>query len=159
VKELLRLEGEGLLGFVALSPEGTEVAFTQWQHEHPATEREQPKSISLMTKPVSEGQAAELLTVKFPELISNLGWSNDGRYLIFGKVQLRRTVSPQQSWELWRIEPQVGSPERIGVLENLVVREPIRLHPEDSRIVFTRADKRAEIWTMEGLLAKDSTSN
>jgi hypothetical protein len=112
-----------------------------------------------MIKPVTEGQEAELLTVEFPELISNLGWSNDGRYLIFGKAHIERAASPQRSWELWRVEPQVGPPEKLGVLENLVVREPVRVHPEDGRIAFTRADKRAEVWIMEGLLTKNSTSN
>lgn len=157
MKELLRLEEEGLLGFVALSPEGTRLAFTQWRHDQPATERERPKSISLMIKPVTGGQEAELLSVEFPEVIGQLAWSNDDRFLIFGKTLLER--SGEMTTDLWRIEPDQGPPEQLGVLGQLVIREPIRIHPNDGRIAFTRADKRAEIWTMEGLLAKDMTSN
>jgi Tol biopolymer transport system component len=153
-EKLLRLEGEGLIGFLALSSEGTELAFTRWRLAQPGTAAEVPKKISLMIKPVTGGQETELLSVQFPEVIGGLAWSNDGRFLIF-----KKSLIGGHNRELWRIEPQVGPAEQLGVLGKLVTREPIRVHPEDGRIAFTRVHKRGEIWTMEGFLAKDTNSN
>jgi hypothetical protein len=90
-------------------------------------------------------------------MIGSLGWSNDGHFLIFGKSLIS---SPEMgNAELWRIRPKEGVPERMGVGGNLVTREPIRVHPKGGQIAFTRASKRAEIWTMEGFLSRELTSD
>jgi hypothetical protein len=77
----------------------------------------------------------------------------DSRFLVYGKFLIG--MPGQRSTELWRIRPEQGVPEKIGVLGNLVSREPIRVHPEGGRIAFTRVEKRAEIWAMEGFLPKE----
>ena len=99
-----------------------------------------------------------MLSVEFPEAIGQLAWSNDGRFLIFGKT-LSIGSPNQNSKELWWVEPEGGPARNLGITGNLVVREPIRVHPEGSRIAFTRAENRAEIWAMEGFLAKEATSD
>jgi Tol biopolymer transport system component len=150
-ESLLRMEDE-LLGFLALSPDGTKVAFTRWR-----LEKGKPKSISLMIKPVTGGKQTELLSVDFPEAMGSLAWSNDNHFLIFGKILIS---GPQPgSTELWRIQPEQGSPEKLGVLGSLVTREPIRVHPGDNRIAVSQVHKRAEIWVMDGFLAREATKN
>ena len=110
-----------------------------------------------MTKPLKGGEVNEVLSVDFPEMIGNLAWSNDSRFLIFVTALIS---SPEMgSMQLWRIRSEQGTPERMGVLDNLVVREPIRVHPRGGQVAFTRVSKRAEIWSMEGLLPKELGSD
>ena len=108
-------------------------------------------------KPLTGGKETELLCVELPEAIGGLAWSNDGRFLVYGKVLIG--MPGQSSTELWRMQPEQGGPEKLGVLGNLVTRQPIRIHPGDNRIAISRVQKRAEIWAMEGFLPEELASD
>jgi len=150
-QEILRMADQRLIGFVALSPDGTRLAFTAWRLQGSVL---QNTTLTLM--PASGGQGTELFQVKFPEMIANLAWSNDSRSVLFVRGNLGGQQSRQGLRPLWQIPAAGGQPRQIGALVDEGQINILSLHPNGRRIAYTRSSREFEIWAMEGLLAAAS---
>jgi Tol biopolymer transport system component len=119
---------------MALSPNGSRVAF--WSDG------------SLKTMPVAGGRPRELIQTK--ELIQDVTWTPDGRYLLFAKH--RSTSTQVQGTELWRIAGEGGAAENLGLAMAPVPH--MRVHPDGRRIAFTSGKFSSEVWVMENFLPR-----
>jgi dipeptidyl aminopeptidase/acylaminoacyl peptidase len=149
-QEILRMADLQLIGLLALSPDGSRLAFTAFRLAGGA-DGGAPTNVALTLIPASGGATTELLQVKFPEMIGNLTWSRDSRSVLFVRQSLGGQGVEQGSGAVWQIPAAVVS-QRARRAPNLWSRQRLSLHPDGRRIAYTRASRRFEIWVMENLL-------
>jgi Tol biopolymer transport system component len=148
-QEILRMTDLRLIGFLALSPDGSRLAFTAHRLTG-GTDGGAIASVALMVIPASGGEMRELFQSKFPEIFSSLVWSRDSRSILFMRANV--SVPEIEQGTVWQIPAAGGEPRRLGVVPGLVTRGRLSLHPDGRRIVYTRGERRFEIWAMENLL-------
>ena len=135
---------EGELRWVMLSPDGQQFAF--WR-------RNAKTGLAvLQVMPATGGQPRELFSIKGDFRIESgstptgLSWTSDGGYLFFAA----RTAPDSKEMALWRIPVTGGTPEKAGPLPDKVYH--VAVHPSGSRIAFSTADPKHEVWVMENFL-------
>jgi bla regulator protein blaR1 len=111
-------------------------------------------SRTINIRPTNGGAVRKL--VKFSELSgaevrsflsdSGLGWTPDGRYVLF--VKGKSDNSKVRS--LWRVPATGGEPEALG-LEMESLRQPA-ISPDGRYIAFTTGGSKVELWSMENFL-------
>jgi Tol biopolymer transport system component len=154
-QEILRMTDFRLIGFLALSPDGSRLAFVPHRLVG-GTDGGGIENCTLTVIPASGGETTELLQVSFPELINSLAWSQDSRSIIFARLNVGGQASQlQEAGEpIWQIPAAGGEPRRLGVVPGLGPRGRLSLHPDGRSIAYTRQERRFEIWAMENLLPK-----
>jgi len=151
-QEILRMADLRLIGFLALSPDGSRMAFTAHRLAGGA-DGGAITSAALKVIPASGGETTELYRVEFPELIGSLAWSQDSRSILFVRASLGGQESEQRTGSpVWQIPAAGGEPRKLGALPGLGPRSRLSLHPDGRRIAYTRGERRFEIWAMENLL-------
>jgi dipeptidyl aminopeptidase/acylaminoacyl peptidase len=150
-QELLRMVNLRLIGFLALSPDGSRLAFTAF-HMAGGADGGAPVSVALTVMPASGGATTELLQVKFPELIGNLAWSPDLRSILFVRQNLGAQGTAQGSGAVWQIPAKGGASRELGAPPNQWARQRLNLRPDGRSIAYTRASKNFEVWVMENFL-------
>lgn len=137
VHKLAEAWGNAQIRGVALSPDGSEIAFIRWRPD--ADNR-------LMLVPAEGGGARELFRGEITS--RELVWSPDGGAIWFPR-QVEGTDPARQVRALWRISPSGGEPEPVGLeAENL---RHVTIHPAGDRIAFVSGRQQTEIWAMDGL--------
>ncbi len=131
------LEARADRGGLALSPDGSQVAFFNRN--------------ALMTLPISGGKARTILQLKQPEYfvsIHALAWTPDGRRLLFLKESAN--YSEQSVSTLWRVSADGGEPENTGLA--MKGMHELSVHPDGRRIGFTArsGSDGPETWAIEG---------
>jgi len=149
-QQVLRMTDLRLIGYVALSPDGNTLAFTAHRLAG-GTDGGGPTSTALAIIPASGGEMKELIQFKFPDFINSLAWSQDSRSLLFWRADMSGAFQ-ETGAAVWQIPTTGGEPRRLGVVPGLGPRGRLSLHPDGRRLVYTRNEKRFEIWAMENLL-------
>jgi Tol biopolymer transport system component len=150
-QEILRMTDLRGIGFLALSPDGNTLAFTVL-HLAGGTDGGAITGTTLTVIPSSGGEMRELVQVKFPEFISSPVWSQDSRSMLFARASASDIMSLAES-SVWQIPAAGGAPNRLGAVSGLG-NGRLSLHPDGGRLVYTRGERRFEIWAMENLLSK-----
>jgi Tol biopolymer transport system component len=150
-QEILRMTDLRAIGFLALSPDGNTLAFTVL-HLAGGTDGGAITGTTLTVIPASGGEMRELVQVKFPEFISSPVWSQDSRSMLFARASASDIMSLAES-SVWQIPAAGGAPNRLGAVSGLG-NGRLSLHPDGGRLVYTRGERRFEIWAMENLLSK-----
>jgi Tol biopolymer transport system component len=150
-QEILRMTDLRHIGFLALSPDGSMLAFTAFRLAGGA-DGGAPTSVALTVIPASGGDMRELTQVKIPELISSPVWSQDSRSLLFARASAADIMSLAES-EVWQIPAAGGEARRLGAVPGLG-NGRLSLHPDGRRFVYTRGERRFEIGAIENLLPK-----
>jgi Tol biopolymer transport system component len=124
-------------GSLALSPDGSTLAFT--------VADQQAKATLLKVMPAAGGEARELLRLSEQEGIpvTGLTWMPDGGQILFIKSLKERN-------ELWAIPAEGGQPRKL----NLAMKglRALRFHRDGQQIAFTAGGYSAEVWVMENFL-------
>jgi len=154
-QEVLRMGDLRLIGFLALSPDGKTLAFTASRLEG-GPDGGALTNLTLTVMPSSGGQTTDLLQVELPELIGSLAWSHDSSSILFMRVKMGGQASQQGVGPLWQVPAAGGEPRQLGVIPNQWQRQRLSLHPDGHRIAYTRAERKFEIWAMDGLFADTS---
>jgi len=111
--------------------------------------RESTEMGILKVVPAGGGEARELFRPDgdHAALTTNLAWSADGRYVLFG----RGRPVPQGTIELWRIPVEGGEPQRLDLSARGMI--DLRAHPDGQRIAFDSVGTwKSELWVMENFL-------
>lgn len=126
----------------AVSPDGTAIAYLALD----AT-----RSGALEVMPSAGGPAREVvrLTPWYGlSTFSTLGWTPDGRHLLFAWSARGETSDT----ELYRVAASGGQPEKVGISLNGRIQHP-RLHPGGRLLAFSTHEEGAtEIWALENAL-------
>jgi Tol biopolymer transport system component len=145
-EEIVQVTENRLIGSAALSPDGNSLAFVVWDLD----ERGMPQTLKLLVTPIPSGPPTELFQVRPPDAIAGLSWSGDSGSLLFIRANMGRSDAKAEPEQYWQISASGGEPKRLGFLSDIVgVRGP-RIHPDGSRIAYTRGDERVVVWAMEG---------
>ena len=124
---------QGPARYLALSPDGRQLAVVLAQ--------------ALKIIPIAGGEPRELLAVQQPESFTTVGWTPDGRHLLFGKDDMSKPGLPT---ELWRVLADGGEPQKLGLRVD-GLRE-LRVHPDGQRIAFSTFRLWREVWIMQHFL-------
>ncbi|MGH9788013.1 MAG: hypothetical protein ACRD4U_04855, partial [Candidatus Acidiferrales bacterium] len=132
------LERARMLGPVALSPDGRQIAFLMGGRR-------------IMLMPVVGGDPRELNQgtkgndeePPFPFL----EWTRDGKYLLFCRNRS----------ELWRVPSDGGEPEKLGL--TMPDLRYLHIHSDGQTLAFAGGEPRSELWVMENLLAAAHPGN
>lgn len=150
VRRLLFQSGAGaILGHVALSPDGGQLAFSLATFEP-------LQSAALMVMPSLGGEARAIFQMKdarpYPPPF-RIDWSPDGKYIFFAKRAGQETL-----FELFRIPAQGGTPEPSGIVKEAL--HNISICPDGKRIAFSAgiAPPKPSIWVMENVFGKEEES-
>lgn len=138
-RELLRGDGLGPTHWIgiALSPDGKQLA----------TARIDGMEHILEIQPVEGGPRREVYRVPDPEVIGELTWNPDGRYLTF-------TMSTQDQTSLWRIPVRGGAPQQMGITSRAMGK--ISLHPDGRHLAFVANLSVFQTMALENFLPKVS---
>jgi Tol biopolymer transport system component len=130
-KELLRSSPYQGVFFMALSPDGRQLAFTAGN------------AVNLLS--TAGGEPRELIRVKD---ISTIAWTRDGQYILYGK----RRDGNEDMVDLWRVQTKGGEPQKLELAMPRLMH--LRVHPDGRRIAFTAKtqNEKAEVWVMENFL-------
>ena len=138
-------------GFLAVSPDGRQLAFRDQKDE------------MIKVLPTEGGEPRTLLDRKDLNLWetgfwASFAWTPDGRYVLFV------TGSNEQPGiaQLWRISAEGGIPQKLleerGMLRPLHIF-PSSLHPDGRRIAFQKGRNwHMDLWVMENLLPISTAS-
>jgi Tol biopolymer transport system component len=118
---------------LVLSPDGKQLAFYAGD--------------TVLVLPVSGGEPRNLLQEKD---INTLAWSQDGRYLFFGK----RHDAKSEVVDVWRIPVEGGDPQKLELSLSHLMH--MRFHPDGRHIAFTASTQpeKRELWVMKNFLPK-----
>lgn len=154
-QEILRMTDLRLIGSLALSPNGSLLAFAAHTLAGVA-DGGRIMSSALTVIPSFGGEARQLFQVKFPEIVGNLTWSPDSRSILFARGDVSELVDTEQSagGPVWQIPAAGGEPRRLGVVPGLGPGNRMSIHPDGHRIAYARSERRSEIWKMENLLPR-----
>jgi len=100
------------------------------------------------------GEPKTIVTIPSKQVagLPGIGWSPDGRSLIF----LRRlTQDPDPRSEMWRVSVDGGTPERVGVSMAGLTGQTISR--DGRRIAFMGGESRDELWVMTNILPSHSS--
>jgi len=77
-------------------------------------------------------------------------WTPDGRYIFF----IKGVKGAPMQWQLWRIAPEGGEPQRLGLtIPGRLMGSP-QPHPDGRRLAMSSVEPRIEVWVMENFLPK-----
>jgi Tol biopolymer transport system component len=145
-KEVLRLDGERIVGSVFVSPDGRQLAFPEVDL----------KTGSSMVKvvPVGGGEVREVLRVELPARVfgpGGLAWAPDGRHLLVPILpKFTGAPEPGAATELLRVPVEGGQARKSGLTMDRIGLGGV--HPDGRRIVFDsgqRKESAQEVWVME----------
>jgi Tol biopolymer transport system component len=140
-KELYRSVPTATVSHLAVSPDGQRLAFI-W-----GDTKEEKTLLKVM--PTGGGEPHELFGVQAPEVIFELGWTPDGRHILFGTG----TTGQEQRFALWRISTDGGEPQELGLSMEGLRLYGLSVHPDGRRIAFTAGTPvREEVWVLENFL-------
>ncbi|MCI0423810.1 MAG: hypothetical protein L0312_32125 [Acidobacteria bacterium] len=124
----------------ALSPDGQKLAF--------AIRDDKKKAGFVSVIPTTGGEPKALVKLRWDLPYDCIGWSRDGRYILYGTVEGNRIEV--QTATLWRVPVAGGDPQRLDIsMDGL---DDLRIHPDGMRIAFTAGQYKTEVWVMENLL-------
>jgi Tol biopolymer transport system component len=88
-------------------------------------------------------------------------WTRDGRYVAFLKGIKGEAQVPYRNrqWQLWRVAPEGGEPERMGLNVAGQLTGGLRLHPDGRRVAIDDVKVNLEVWVMENFLPKSSAAS
>jgi Tol biopolymer transport system component len=135
-KELLRSSPYQGVFFMALSPDGRQLAFTAGN------------GVKLLS--TSGGEPRELIQVKD---IRTIAWARDGQYILYGKTR----DGSENMVDLWRVPVKGGEPQKLELAMPRLMH--LRVHPDGRRIAFTGMTQpaKAEVWVMENFLPEEKS--
>ena len=142
-----RVVQPGNVGNMALSPDGTQLAFTSDSYSGDQTH-------VLRVVPTAGGEVREIFRSKESEpfhLQTPLAWTPDGRHLLVGTGSLP-DARGDAKLQLWRISVEGGTPENLGL--EMPHLAHLRVHPDGKRIAFEAGVRKPEIWLIENFLPK-----
>jgi Tol biopolymer transport system component len=143
---LLHAPGAGrIASLMRLSPDGHWIAFG----EHPSLH---DRTAALRVMPAAGGPPREIHRTLEP-ILTELAWSPDGRFLVFGK---RTGEAADDGIELWRIPAAGGQPVPLGI--SAPALRGLHFHPDGRRLLFTAGQNAWELWVLEGLAASAATA-
>ena len=145
--------------FAALSPDGRWLVFTVVTEEpetQATTTGDRSRAndyLELKIMPAAGGEPRKLHRLPATERVDWpgwLGWTPDGRHVLFGGTQAVSGAERERSTELWQIPVEGGEPKRLGLaMEGL---RDVRFHPDGQRIAFTSGRLNHEVWVLENFL-------
>ena len=124
------------------SPDGRWLAFSGY-----ALGKDSGEETILMVMPAEGGEPKLLLQVPASDLVKVVGWTPDGREVLFTR---NLKMAKERSTALWRIRLEGGEPRKLELEMNVL--NDIRFHPDGRRVAFDSGEPRAEIWVMENFL-------
>lgn len=95
--------------------------------------------------PATGGEAREL--TKGEGSISTIAWTPDGRHLLFGRSDDKRTT------EVWRVPVTGGEPQKLELA--MPALHHLRIHPDGRQIAFMAKSlqaEKSEVWVLENFL-------
>ena len=148
-REVLRLDGERIVGSVFVSPDGRHLAFPEVNLK--------TGSSTVNVVPAGGGKVSEVLKVDLPARVfgsSGLAWTPDGRHLLV-PILPRFTGGPEPgaASELLRVPVVGGKAQSLGLATERIGLGGV--HPDGRRIVFDSGQRREsaqEVWVMENFL-------
>jgi dipeptidyl aminopeptidase/acylaminoacyl peptidase len=132
--EIARAPENSNFAWLIISRDGQRLAFNEWRGEK--------EPCRLMVMPAQGGEMTEILGCP-----DNVMWSPDGKKLLFTKQIENAGADPRN--ELWVRSVEGGEQKSTGVLMGIHL---LSLHPDGTRISFTRVERKPEIWVMENFL-------
>ena len=119
---------------LTLSPDGQHLAFYAGD--------------TVMLLPTSGGESRKLIQEKD---ISTLTWSQDGRFLLYGKRQKPKS----EVVDVWRIPVEGGDSQKLELSMSHLMH--IRFHPDGRRIAFTASTQpqKSELWVMKNFIPRE----
>ena len=141
-----RVVQSGNVGTLALSPDGTLLAFTTDSFAGHLTH-------VLRVVPTAGGEAREIFRSKESEPFHSatpLAWMPDGRHLIIGTGPFSGAPGSGDALELWRIPVEGGKAVSLGPAMSQLTH--LRVHPDGKRVVFEAGERRAEVWALDNIL-------
>ena len=133
-----------------LSPEDRMRLFTRFQQATTAGTLRADDYVDLKIMPAAGGEPRELHGLSDSENFPWLGWTPDGRHVLFVGTQAVSEAERDGSTELRQLPVEGGEPQRLGLaMEGL---RDVQFHPDGQRIAFTSGRFKVEVWVLENFL-------
>lgn len=143
------IHGVPYAGPVEVSPDGAWLAYV---------ERQPGPAQAIRLVPVDGGEPRVLHRIERGNVPEIVGWTPDGRYVLFVLNPPSPKDGTASALELWRVSRRGADAEQIAVMADAVANSSVgatALHPDGRTVAFLAGPTRGEIWALDHIAATE----